>query len=99
MQGRYEQGRKAEKQMQSFHYTISDEQGIHARPAGILAKEAKKYKSEIKIKKDDKEAAATQLLKMMGLGIKYNDQITVSIEGEDEESACEAMKRFFRENL
>ncbi|QOV18136.1 HPr family phosphocarrier protein [Blautia liquoris] len=85
--------------MQSFQYVITDELGIHARPAGILAKEAKKYQSEIKIQKGEKEASATQLLKLMGLGIKCNDQVTVCVEGEDEESACEAMKIFFQENL
>lgn len=31
--------------MKEFTYTIKDEQGIHARPASILAKEAKKYES------------------------------------------------------
>ena len=29
--------------MKNFNYTITDEIGIHARPAGLLAKEAKKY--------------------------------------------------------
>ena len=29
--------------MKNFEYTIKDELGIHARPAGVLAKEAKKY--------------------------------------------------------
>ena len=38
--------------MLSFSYTIKDEVGIHARPAGLLAKEAKKYESKIVIKKD-----------------------------------------------
>ena len=37
--------------MKQFNYTITDEQGIHARPAGILVKEVKKYASKITIKK------------------------------------------------
>ena len=32
--------------MKEFTYTIKDEQGIHARPAGLLVKEAKKFESE-----------------------------------------------------
>ena len=37
--------------MKSFEYTIKDELGIHARPAGLLAKEAKKYSSVCMIEK------------------------------------------------
>ena len=33
--------------MRAFHYVITDEVGLHARPAGLLAKEAKNYASKI----------------------------------------------------
>ena len=35
--------------MVTFTYTVGDENGIHARPAGALAVCAKKYDSDIKI--------------------------------------------------
>lgn len=85
--------------MKSFDYTIKDELGIHARPAGILAKEAKKYDSIITISKDNKVAQATKLLAIMSLAIKQGNTITVSIEGDDEEVAFEQIKKFFKENL
>lgn len=37
--------------MKTFEYTITDEVGIHARPAGLLVKEAKKYEDVITVKK------------------------------------------------
>ena len=40
--------------MKSFEYTVKDELGIHARPAGLLVKEAKKFQSECTITKGDK---------------------------------------------
>ena len=40
--------------MKSFEYTIKDELGIHARPAGMLVKEAKNFASECTITKDGK---------------------------------------------
>lgn len=40
--------------MKSFEYTIKDELGIHARPAGMLVKEAKKFASECTITKMEK---------------------------------------------
>ena len=42
--------------MRTFEYTITDEVGIHARPAGLLVKEAKNYDSVIKVTKDGKSA-------------------------------------------
>ena len=39
--------------MKTFEYTIKDELGIHARPAGLLVKEAKKFESECTITKAD----------------------------------------------
>ncbi|MCI6714126.1 MAG: HPr family phosphocarrier protein, partial [Lachnospiraceae bacterium] len=45
--------------MKEFDYVITDEVGIHARPAGLLVKEAKKYESKIVLSKDGKKAEAT----------------------------------------
>ena len=44
--------------MKTFSYTVKDEVGIHARPAGLLVKEAKKYASRITISKEGKKAEA-----------------------------------------
>ena len=44
--------------MKSFEYTITDPVGLHARPAGVLAKEAKKYTSIISITKGEKTVDA-----------------------------------------
>ena len=38
--------------MKTFTYTIQDEVGIHARPAGLLAKKAKEFQSAITLEKD-----------------------------------------------
>lgn len=85
--------------MKKFDYTIKDAEGIHARPAGLLVKEAKKYKSKIVIKKDEKSAEATRLMAVMSLGVKSGQMIEVEINGEDEDTAFEGMKTFFEENL
>lgn len=37
--------------MKEFTYTITDEQGIHARPAGLLVKEAAGFASAITIER------------------------------------------------
>ena len=85
--------------MQSFSYVIKDEVGIHARPAGLLVKEAKKFQSKVKIVKGEKTADATKLMMVMSLGVKCGEEVTVEVEGEDEETACQEMKAFFESNL
>lgn len=85
--------------MKKFSYTIKDEVGLHARPAGELVKEAKKYKSTITVCKDGKAVEATKLMAIMGLGVKCGQSVEVSVEGEDEDTAYEALKTFFETKL
>jgi len=86
--------------MKKFTYTITDPVGIHARPAGQLAKAAKALDSTITITKaDGKSAVATKLMALMGLGIKQGDTVTVTIEGGSEEANAVTMEQFFKDNL
>ena len=85
--------------MKEFTYTITDPVGIHARPAGILAKEAKTFNSTITIINGDKSAKATSLMKLMGMGIKQGDTVTVQIEGDDEDTCAAAIEKFLKENM
>ena len=85
--------------MKEFQYVIKDEAGIHARPAGMLAKEAKNFKSKITIAGNGREADALRLMAVMSLGLKQGAEMTVRVEGEDEEQAAEAMKAFLEANL
>jgi phosphocarrier protein len=85
--------------MKTFEYTITDPVGIHARPAGILVKEIKKYASTVTITKGDKSVNALKLMALMGMGIKQNDTITVTVEGADEDTAAAEIEAFFKNNL
>lgn len=85
--------------MKQFEYTIKDELGIHARPAGMLAKKAKDFESVITISKGEKSSQATKLMAIMSMTIKQDDTVTVTVEGADEDSAFESIKAFFENNL
>lgn len=85
--------------MKEFKYVIKDELGIHARPAGLLVKCAQKFKSDITVSCGGKTADAKRLFNLMGLNVKKGDSVTVSVIGEDEESAKESVMKFFAENL
>lgn len=85
--------------METFQYVVKDELGIHARPAGVLAKEAKNFSSKIEIKTGDKTAEATRIMAVMALGVKKGQSVTVTADGADEADAIAAMKKFFEEQL
>ena len=87
--------------MKQFTYTITDPEGVHARPAGLLAKAAKALDSTVTVTKADgsKSAAATKLMAIMGMGIKTGETVTVTVEGGNEEANAAAMEQFFKENL
>lgn len=85
--------------MKQFTYTIKDELGIHARPAGLLVKAAKTYTSKIEIAANGKSSEATKLMALMGLGIKCGQTIEVTVTGEDEEAACAGIQSFLAEHL
>lgn len=85
--------------MKTFTYTIKDELGIHARPAGMLAKTAKALDSEITITKGEKTVGAAKLMALMGLGVKCGDTITVTANGGNEDASIEEIKSFLEANL
>ena len=85
--------------MKEFKYVVKDELGIHARPAGILAKAVKKYSSKITISGNGKSADAGKLMAVMGMGIKKGMEVTVTAKGEDEDTAIAETEKFFKENF
>jgi len=85
--------------MKEFKYTITDPVGIHARPAGQLVKAAKALTSHVTIRAGKKEADATRLMAVMGMGVTQGMEVTVELSGEDEEQDYATLKEFFEKNL
>lgn len=85
--------------MKEFKYTITDPEGIHARPAGELVKVAKQFASTIKLTKDGKSGDCKKIFGIMGLAVKNGQEVTLTFEGEDEEAAYEAVSQFMKENM
>ena len=86
--------------MKEFTYVIKDALGIHARPAGLLAKKAKSFEeTTVSISANGKTVNAGQLMKLMALGVKQGTEVTITCEGANEEEAAAGMKAFLEENL
>lgn len=85
--------------MKQFTYIITDEAGIHARPAGLLVKEAAKFTSTTTIAKGAKKGDLKRIFGVMALGVKKGEEIIVTCEGADEDAAAAALEAFFQANL
>lgn len=85
--------------MKEFTYVITDELGIHARPAGQLVKQVTGFKSAITITAAKGSADARRLMAVMKLSVKKGEEVKVTCEGEDEDEAVKALEEFFKANL
>ncbi|MCR9264092.1 MAG: HPr family phosphocarrier protein [Flavobacteriaceae bacterium] len=85
--------------MISKEYIITDPDGIHARPAANLIKIGRKFQSTIQIKKDKDPIELNSMIGLMTLGAKGGDSIMLTIEGEDELEAAQAIEDFFQNEL
>jgi phosphocarrier protein FPr/phosphocarrier protein len=65
--------------------------GLHARPAAVVAVEAKKYKSDIRLLRGDDSANAKSVVSLMGLATKFGDKVRVQAAGPDAAEAAAAI--------
>lgn len=77
--------------MKSTTYQISDKNGIHARPAGVIVQCARRFSSGIALESNGRRADAKKLFSVMQLGIRCGDTVTLTAEGEDEEDAVQEL--------
>lgn len=78
---------------------IKNPSGLHLRPAGILCKEALRYKSKISFKIRETTANAKSVLSVLGACVKSGDEIEFRCDGPDEEDALKAMISLVEEGL
>ena len=85
--------------MKEFKHVIADPLGMHARPAGMLMKAASGYASRITITAPGGTADAKRLMALMRLAAKQGMELTVTVEGADEETAAAELQAFLAESL
>lgn len=85
--------------MKEFEFVVTDPQGIHARPAGLLVKEAKKFESNISVFKGARKGNLKKIFTVMAVGVKQGETIKVQVEGADEEQAASTVEAFLKENF
>lgn len=72
--------------------TIKNEQGLHMRPAGVLAKAIAKYPCDVILVVGEKEVNAKSIMNIIGACIKCGMEIEIKCNGEQEEEAMQTVK-------
>jgi len=78
---------------------VMNESGIHARPAGQLVKTITKFKSDVRIIKNDNEYNAKSIMGILSLGAKKGDELTFIAEGADEDHVIREVESLFASNF
>ena len=77
--------------MYSETIEVQNKTGLHARPASVFVQTAGKFKSNITIEKDGRQANAKSMLALLALGVSNGSFIKIAAEGEDENQAVTAL--------
>ena len=85
--------------MISKKVTVTDETGLHLRPAGILCKMACKYKCKIEFATEKGVSNAKSVLSVLGACVRKGDEIELMCDGEDEKEALEAISSAIEQGL
>lgn len=80
-------------------YTITNSEGLHARPASLLVQAASQSKSNVTVIKGDKEYNAKSVLGIISMGASKGTVITVKIEGPDEVETDTKIRELFQTNF
>lgn len=85
--------------MVNFTFVMRDRMGMHARPAGLLVKEAVGCSSKVTIRKGERTGDAKRIFNVMGLSIKANEEVEITVEGDKEQEEAAALEAFIRKNI
>jgi phosphocarrier protein len=79
--------------------TVSKRPGLHLKPAATIVSVAQRFRSEIRLIRDDRVANAKSIMGVLGLEAEYGARLIVEVEGEDEKEAMEAMVDLVKSNF
>lgn len=86
--------------MKRFEHTIHQRSGIHAGPARQIVKIARQFADTvITISRGERSIRVNGLLRLIGLGVRGGDTVTVTVDGPSEMAATIAMQNYFWNHL
>lgn len=78
---------------------LTNEHGLHARPASKFVKKTNEFNSDITIVYKDKHINGKSMIEVMGAGLNQDNKITIITEGDDETEAMDEIISFLKNEL
>lgn len=78
---------------------VGSKSGLHARPAGVFVQRAKTFHSQITLSKNEKTVNAKSILSILSLGAEQGDQVVLTINGADAQSALDQLVQLLEGDL
>ena len=82
--------------MKDINVLVIDPVGLHARPATVAVNAASKFKCDVKVAFNGRSVNMKSIMGVMSLGIPTQSEVTISCEGEDEETAITTIEEILR---
>ena len=79
--------------------TLGSKSGLHARPAAVFVQNAKEFRSQITLSKNEKTANGKSILSVMTLGAEQGDEVVLKVDGEDAELAIDKLTSLLERDL
>jgi phosphocarrier protein HPr len=79
--------------------TVTNQAGLHTRPASMIVRTASKFRAEFYIQKDDYEINGKSIIGVMTLAAEQGSTLTLVLEGDDEEEAAAAISQLFEQGF
>jgi len=89
------EGQEAASPTISREVVVANSQGLHARPADMLAKEARKWRSRIELVADAQRVDGKSILEVLTLAAEAGTRLVVEATGPDAAEALEAIGSLF----
>jgi len=75
--------------------TIQNEHGIHCRPTALIIRAIGDYTGRIEVICENRRSNPRSMLGLMSLGLAKGTDITIEVEGPDEQAMADKMKELF----
>ncbi len=79
--------------------TVTNQAGLHTRPASMIVRTAARFKSDFYIQKDDYEINGKSIIGVMTLAAEQGASLTLIFEGDDEQEASDAIVQLFAQGF
>jgi phosphocarrier protein HPr len=84
---------------QEINVVITNQVGLHARPARLLVQTAAQFRAQIQLQKGDQTANGKSIVGVLKLGAALGDTITMRADGEDAEEALQVLSNLVEQKF